>query len=132
MFDKNLFRMGLSLKAWWNYKCPRCRKGDIFTKPFDIKKPLDMPHDCSHCGQLMEPEPGYYYGAMFLSYIGCSLVMLPIALILHFYFEWSINSAMLFVIALCGVSFFRILRGSRSLWIHLMVKYRPDLAEMNK
>jgi len=110
----------------WNYKCPRCREGTIFTKPFDIKKPLDMPKKCAHCGQVMEPEPGYYYGAMFLSYIVYSLIMLPIALLLVFYFKWSEAAAIGFVILISVLFFFRILRGARSLWIHMMVRYDPS------
>ena len=121
--------MAISLKAMWKYKCPRCRVGDIFTKPFNIKKPLDMPKKCAHCGQVMEPEPGFYYGAMFLSYIVYSLFMLPLALLLVFYFKWSVNMAMLFVIAFSTIFFFRILRGSRSLWIHIMVRYNPAYAK---
>lgn len=111
----------------WQYKCPRCRKGDLFVKPFNISKPLDMNYACPHCGQLFEPEPGYYFGAMFLSYIVYSLIMLPIALILVFYFKWSEAAAMGLVVAISALCFFRILRGARSLWIHLMVKYRPEL-----
>ena len=129
MFKQNLNEMGMSLKAMWNYKCPRCRKGDMFTKPFSIKKPLDMPHHCDQCGQVMEPEPGYYYGAMFLSYIVYSLFMLPLALLLVFYFKWSVDWAMLFVIAFSTIFFFRILRGSRALWFHMMVKYQPEYLE---
>lgn len=115
-----------SLKAMLNYKCPRCRKGDLFTKPFQLSKPLDMPHQCANCGQLTEPEPGYYYGAMFLSYIVYSLIMLPLALLLVFYFKWSVEGAMGFVIAVSVIFFFRILRTARSLWIHMMVRYNPD------
>lgn len=120
--------MAISFKAMWNYKCPRCRQGDLFTKPFNISKPLDMPHSCEHCGQLMEPEPGYYYGAMFLSYIVYSLIMLPIALALVFYFKWEVGAAMTFVIAISVIFFFRILRGARSMWIHMMVRYDPAKA----
>ncbi len=121
--------MSFSFKAMWNYKCPKCRKGDIFTKPFSFSKPLSMPHSCSHCGQLMEPEPGYYYGAMFLSYIVYSLIMLPAALFLVFYLKWSVEAAMGVVIAVSFLFFFRILRGARSLWIHMMVRYNPESAD---
>jgi len=115
--------MGISLKAMATYKCPRCRKGDIFTKPFNIKNPLDMPKKCDQCSLILEPEPGYYYGAMFVSYIVYTSIMLPIALLLVFYFDWSVNAAMAFVIAISAIFFFRILRGSRSLWIHIMIRY---------
>jgi uncharacterized protein (DUF983 family) len=118
--------MGISLKAMWNYKCPRCRQGDLFVKPFTLSKPLAMNHSCHHCNLLFEPEPGYYYGAMFLSYIVFSLIMLPFALLLNFYFKLSVDMTMLIVILLSAVGFFRILRGARSLWIHIMVRYKAE------
>ena len=120
--------MGLSVRAMWQYKCPRCRDENVrlFKQPFEISKPLDMESHCAHCGQNFEPEPGFYYGAMFLSYIISSFILLPIALILVFYFDWSDFAAMGFVILLGAVMFFRVMRVSRSLWIHLMVKYNPS------
>ena len=118
--------MSFSFSAMWQYKCPRCRKGDLFNKPFQINKPLEMPHSCAYCGQRMEPEPGYYYGAMFLSYIVLSLLLLPPILLLVFMFDWSVNAAIFLSIAICVLFFFRILRGARSLWIHMMVRYNPN------
>jgi len=118
--------MGFSLSAMWNYKCPRCRQGDLFVKPFTFSKPLAMNHSCQHCNLLFEPEPGYYYGAMFLSYIVFSLFMLPFALLLNFYFKLSVNMTMLVVILVSAIGFFRILRGARSLWIHIMVRYKAE------
>lgn len=116
------------MKKWisaWKYTCPRCRKGDLFTKPFNIGEPLSMHHSCSKCEQLFEPEPGYYYGAMFLSYILSSGFLLPMALFFVFYLKWSVNATMGIVILLGIIFFIRILRFSRSLWIHIMVKYNP-------
>ena len=120
-------RMHFSFLAMWNNKCPRCRVGDIFNKPFKVSAPLDMPHSCSECGQLMEPEPGYYYGAMFVSYIVTSLIFLPLTLLLVFYFKWTETQAFAFVFTILGLSFFKILRGARSLWIHMMVRFDPEL-----
>lgn len=118
--------MSFSFLSMWKYKCPRCRKGDIFEKPFKLSDPLKMPHSCEYCGQKMEPEPGYYYGAMFLSYIAYSLFMLPIALALVFLVGLSIELSIVLVILFSVLFFFRILRGSRSLWIHMMVRYNPN------
>ena len=112
--------MNFSFKAMWNNKCPRCRIGDIFVKPFSFSKPLDMPHSCEACGQLMEPEPGYYYGAMFVSYIVPSLIFLPFTLLLVFYYKWTEFQAFAFVFTILGISYFKILRGSRSMWIHMI------------
>lgn len=52
-------------------KCPQCRKGDIYIKKnlFAIKDGHKMNKQCSHCELEFEPEPGYYYGAMYVSYM---------------------------------------------------------------
>ena len=114
-------------KSAWNYYCPRCREGKIFTEPLVISNPLDMPEECSVCGQRTNPEPGFYYGSMFLSYILSGFLLLGTALLLVFYFEWSANQAMVFVLFLAAVIYLKILRVSRSIWIHAVVKYDPEV-----
>ncbi len=50
-------------------KCPRCHRGDIFTHPISrISKFNVMNKSCPHCGVLLEPEPGFYQGAMYVGY----------------------------------------------------------------
>ena len=51
-------------------RCPRCREGKLFTNPAQasIKKNLDMPKECSVCGQPTEIEVGFYYGTGYVSY----------------------------------------------------------------
>lgn len=106
-------------------RCPRCRKGHMFQKPFELSKPLAMPERCEVCGQRMEPEPGFYFGAMFLSYIISGWALLLISLSLVFYFKWSVGVAMGVVLLVAALSYVKLLRFSRSLWMHLMVKYEP-------
>ena len=63
-----------------NAKCPRCREGNMFPKgTLYTSKFADMHHNCSCCGQDLEQEPGYYYGAMYVSFgfnVGIFLVSL--------------------------------------------------------
>jgi uncharacterized protein (DUF983 family) len=115
--------MGFSLKAMWNYKCPKCHQGDMFKSPLELSNPLNMNDCCETCGQKFEPEPGFYYGAMFLSYILSAWFFLLPTLLLIFYFDWSLNQAMAFTIGLGIITFLRFLRGSRALWLHLMVGF---------
>lgn len=101
----------------------------MFVEPFDPGAPLDMPSECSVCGQSMLPEPGYWYGAMFISYILTGWAVLIPTLILVFVCKWGIWAALGLPVALMLLFFFKILRGSRALYMHLMVKYRPDAAK---
>lgn len=118
--------MTFSLKAVWGYDCPRCRKSKIFTEPFVLHDPLAMPKTCEVCGQRTEPEPGFYYGAMFMSYIISSFGLLAPTLFLVFYFKWSVYGALAFTILIAALGYVRLLRLSRSIWLHLNVKYDPS------
>ena len=84
-----------------------------------------MPYACDHCGQKTEPEPGFYYGAMIVSYVLSIFLIFPVGLFMIFYVGWSINAGMAFIIFLSLISFIRILRYSRAIWLHLLVKYDP-------
>lgn len=115
--------MKFSFKAMWNNKCPRCRQGDIYKKPFQMSKPLDMNKKCENCELDFEPEPGFYFGSFILSYgISAWMLLLP-ALTLVFYFKWSVNEAMAFTIFFAAISYLKVLRGSRALYLHLMARY---------
>lgn len=124
--------MGFSLLAMWRYDCPRCRQSKIFTEPFNISDPIAMPRNCKVCSQRTEPEPGFYYGAMFVSYIISSFGLLLPTLFLIFYFKWSVMGAVSFAIFLAVITYIRLLRLSRSLWLHLNVKYDPTYAGIKK
>lgn len=108
-------------------KCPKCRQSDLFCEPFDIAKPLAMYERCHVCDQNFEPEPGFYYGAMFVSYILTGFLFVAIGVFFIFYLGWSLGSTtgLVIFILLCTYLFF--LRISRSIWIHLMVHYEPQV-----
>ncbi|MEM9982878.1 MAG: DUF983 domain-containing protein, partial [Bacteroidota bacterium] len=50
-------------------KCPRCRKGNIFThSALHLTKFAKTNQHCPHCGLRFEREPGFFDGAMYISY----------------------------------------------------------------
>ncbi len=114
------------LSSIWNYKCPRCRQGDLFVKPFNPKDPLNMHKECSNCKLNLHPEPGYYYGAMFISYIWTGFLCLSIVGFCMLVLGWGANSAMAMLIFIMAVMFFFVMRVSRVMYIHLDVKYDPS------
>jgi len=101
----------------------------MFVEPFDPSKPLDMPEACSECGQSMLPEPGYWYGAMFISYILTGWAVLIPTLFFVFVLDWNIWAALGLPVVVMLIFFYKILRGSRSLYMHMMIKYRPEAAK---
>ncbi|WP_140937920.1 DUF983 domain-containing protein [Sphingobacterium lumbrici] len=57
------------LKSAANGKCPRCRKGDMFEGPLLSFSSKKMKKSCPHCDLKFEKEPGYFYVAMYVSYV---------------------------------------------------------------
>jgi endogenous inhibitor of DNA gyrase (YacG/DUF329 family) len=51
-------------------KCPRCRKGDMFTdkNPWHLKHTMNMNKECPVCGQPLDIEVGFYFGSSYVSY----------------------------------------------------------------
>ncbi|GAB3843090.1 DUF983 domain-containing protein [Hymenobacter jeollabukensis] len=58
-----------SLLAFANQRCPRCHQGRVFkTSALNLAHFQDMHQACPVCHQHYEPEPGFYWGAMYISY----------------------------------------------------------------
>ena len=49
-------------------RCPRCHRGPLFKHSAASLHFTDMYDACVVCEQTFEPEPGFYYGAMYLSF----------------------------------------------------------------
>jgi len=119
--------MKFSWKAAWNYKCPRCREGDMFKKPFELSDPLNMHKRCEKCKLDFEPEPGFYFGALIVSYGISSWMLLLPALTLVLYYDWSVGAAMAITILFAAVTYLKILRLSRAIYLHLMMRMDKNL-----
>lgn len=66
-------------------KCPHCRVGDVFAyRPTNLARFNKMNETCPHCGIRLEPEPGFYQGAMYVSYGFTVLFMMIISAILYY------------------------------------------------
>ncbi len=125
-----LFSKGSKIYSIFNLKCPRCHKGDLFETPtFSFQRPFEMPDRCPHCGQRFMPEPGFYYGAMFISYIFMAWFCLGFVAFFHWVLDWSTAASFALLIGVCAVFFVFIFRLARSIWINLNVKYDPRSAD---
>jgi uncharacterized protein (DUF983 family) len=52
----------------FNDKCPRCAKGYVFKQDVSIFKIPIMHATCETCNYHFDREPGYFLGAMYISY----------------------------------------------------------------
>jgi uncharacterized protein (DUF983 family) len=113
-------------------KCPRCRRGDVFKYPITkLSKFNDMNEFCPVCGLRLEPEPGFYQGAMYVSYGFTVLMMIVISIILslagdfsEWVYVWTVIAVMLILVPLNY-------RMSRVFYLHFIggIKYDPNLSQ---
>lgn len=104
----------------FNEKCPKCRQGYVFKQNVSVLK-LPIMHDaCEKCAYHYDREPGYFLGAMYLSYGFAVLQGILTYFILDSAFPWlSINYKtliLILVITLLGRKNYKL---SRVLYIHI-------------
>jgi len=112
-------------------KCPRCRRGKIFSGSlygFNLQRTNET---CSHCHMRFEIEPGFFYGAMYVSYAFVVAEMLNVGLLTYLITgndksPWLyIFSILLSILVLTPVNY----RYSKVLLLHFLtpkVKYKPE------
>lgn len=99
------------------------------TGAFSYSKPFDMNPRCAVYHQDLAPEPGFYYGAMFLSYILSGFFSIGLVALLHWVLDWGLMLSFGTLIAVLAVLFVWFFRISRALWIHINVAYRPGAGD---
>lgn len=112
-------------------KCPRCQEGDFFVSKsaYNLKQFDKMHETCSHCHLRYSPEPGFFTGAMYVSY--AYYVAFIISSFVLFYTILDINLDYYLVVLLPSLViltpfFFRLARRT---WINFFVDYRPELTK---
>lgn len=118
-------------------KCPKCHVGDLFIEknPYKLGSLTKMPPRCSHCNESFTREPGFYFGAAYVSYglsvalwVACLVALITfdaIGLIEFGFFTDPLTFILTGIIAL-AVLLPVMYRLSRSIWINLFVNYDPD------
>ncbi len=104
-------------------KCPFCSEGDVFKKGSFLSIP-DMNDQCPQCKKEMLGEPGYYFGAMYLSYgfaVGMGLITFALC-----YYVFRIQSVWI-IMGIIGLMItivaFKNYKWSRILWMKI---FPPD------
>ncbi|UZR96629.1 DUF983 domain-containing protein [Chondrinema litorale] len=101
-------------------KCPKCGESHAFYSKGNVLlfKAPKMNERCTHCNYRYEKEPGYFTGAMYISYALCIIEMLLVVVLGNFA-DISIKHIgyllMLLIFALWPFNF----RMSRILWMYI-------------
>ncbi|HMG92438.1 MAG TPA: DUF983 domain-containing protein [Chryseolinea sp.] len=113
-------------------KCPQCREGDIFKYPVTkLSKFNVMNEKCPYCGVGLEPEPGFYQGAMYVGYAFTIAVIVIVGLVLYYLgdpSEWVyIGIVITLMLLLSPLNY----RYSRILYLTFFggLKYNPSLSQ---
>ncbi len=119
-------------------KCPRCRRGEMFStssayKKLSLKHIFAMPDNCPVCGQKYDMEPGFWYGTSYVSYaltVALSVATFVAWVVLigvsvkegdNRIFWWLGINALILIVAQPW-----LMRFSRVLYIRFFVSYDKD------
>ncbi len=108
------------LKLILKEKCPNCGKGSVYQKrKHFIELPI-MNDRCEECQYYFDREPGYFLGAMYISY-GLAVVQGIITFLLLYYFLPNIPTIWVVLIILLVIFLFSIknYKLSRIIYIHI-------------
>jgi uncharacterized protein (DUF983 family) len=109
------------VKMILNEKCPICGKGAVFShhKKHALSIP-EMKPECESCGYHFEREPGYFIGAMYVSY-GLGVLEGIIAFLLGKFLIPGISHLVLFSIIIAVILFFSYwnFRKARVIWMNI-------------
>jgi len=118
-----------------NFKCPRCHDGDLFPPNtlYSPKRFSEMYESCPCCGLAYEKEPGFYYGAMYVSFGISTGIFLLVFFALNFFVEeftltMIITMILVIVIGLLPINF----RVSRAIWINIFESYEGPCNQIKK
>ena len=115
-------------------KCPRCRRGDMFSTPMYGFKLQKMNENCPHCGLKFEREPGYFYVSMFISY-GMNVLQMLIAAILTYLITSNLEDPLLYIAVIFPVIFilspfnYRFSRVILLYWLTPGLYYVPEMSK---
>lgn len=102
----------------WQGKCPRCEKGNVFKSPMLSAHFAAMHDECPNCKATFQPEPGFYFGAMFVSYAILVAIMVACSLVLWVFFDAGTDAYIItfIVVAILLIPF--SFRYSRLIWLY--------------
>jgi uncharacterized protein (DUF983 family) len=105
--------------------CPRCRSGGIFRSSIYLGFP-GMHDRCPNCGLLFNREPGYFLGAMYVSYGLALVIIAALGAVLWAVTSWRVDKIAIWAVVLFLPFAPMLTLLSRVLWIYLDQKFDPE------
>jgi uncharacterized protein (DUF983 family) len=123
-------KKGSNLYAITKFKCPRCHEGELYpSSTFSFERSFDMHKRCGHCDANFFPEPGFYYGAMFISYIFSGFFCIFFLVITMLALNWNAAVAIGSLLLIMAIYFVWLFRFARAIWLSINLKYDPSMSK---
>lgn len=121
-----MVKKGNKLYSILFFKCPACHEGDFFVShPYNLKKAGDIYESCKICQTKYSKEPGFYYGAMYVSYALAVAFSISLYVILNVLkFDFTIEQFILFYSLLILFSTPFIYALSKIIWANIFIKIK--------
>jgi len=115
-------------------KCARCHKGNVFenNNPYSFKNGLTMKDSCSECNLKYEREPGFFYGALYVSYALMSGIFIVWFLADLFWIHMEAVTLAIVVASTMLVLFPVVYRSARIIWLNFFIRFNKKYSIKNK
>lgn len=106
-------------------KCPRCHKGNVFknNNPYNLNETLKMKESCSECNLKYEREPGFFYGALYVSYALMSGIFIIWFLADLLWIHMEAITLAVAVVSTMLVLFPVVFRSARIIWLNFFIRF---------
>lgn len=121
-----LIGKGSKLYSIFKMKCPRCQEGEFFVShSYDIKNAGNTHEHCSHCGLKYEKEPGFFQGAMYVSYALGVALFVTLWVSFNLWFPSMSTGTQVTIVAISSFLLTPYMYAlSKIIWINLFTSYR--------
>ncbi len=120
-------KKGTKLYSILKFKCPHCHEGEFFKSrnPYDLKTMSATFDRCPKCDRKLYIEPGFYYGAMYVSYalgVAHAVSFWVAKLVLGFEMEfWNFIILVASTLILISPLYYAL---SKIIWANLFLNYK--------
>ena len=119
------------LYSIFKLRCPKCLHGKFFeSHVYDLKRLGNVLKECPKCKTNFIPEPGFYFGAMYVSYaLGVALFVSIWASANWFFEEVSVGLQITLVIGSIVLLGPFIYAFSKIIWANMFIHYKENEAK---
>lgn len=127
-----MFKIGTKPYSIFKNRCPRCQEGKMFNyHAYNLSKIGKMNTHCNKCGLKYSREPGFFFGAAYVSYaltVAIGVAGFIATRVLLGASDWQVYFTVVAVLLILTFPYTFVL--SRTIWINMFVNYDPTTKEI--